>query len=206
MLLEGRRYAIGVQALRESFEKGEHLLKRPLTFAENLQAKLQNPSLFRSNLASCTAIAYEKNSKRFKIIPKCDLLINIPPTFKQQFRRYNYHKLDGEEFSASDSRLTFNKPLTPSAVLRHPVWRAAAEDDNLLREFVSRNFEFHNEFRYDDRTGMQFKILDNSGVNMVFALWVDCSGSARGDIHLGGNQVYSCGDAFFARLAPSGAP
>src|SRR3989338_10849025 len=107
-------YALGVQALRDSFANGECPLHptcvidgkqwiRPLTFAENLLVlandfnrkydvnnKIRSKQdwllqLFKTRLYSCTGIAYKGGTTKFKIIPVCEQLITINQSFHNSF-------------------------------------------------------------------------------------------------------------------------
>jgi hypothetical protein len=189
-------YAQGVQALREAHERGENLLDRPLTFGENLQARLQNAELFQTWMDSCTGIAYKAGTSRFKIIRECDPLINIDPEFNQVLMGINYDSLEEEEFDRNDA--TYNGLLTRDQVMKHPAWQAAVGDQSLLEEYTNHYFNTFNR-----ETGMGFWLRDNIDIDQLRALcvdYVDYYSVADGINNLNNNY------ARFALVAPSGAP
>ncbi len=128
-------YALGVDALRK---KGA---KRPFTFKENIQARVEayesgDHRLFETWLDSCTGIAYKAGTTKFKIVPNCEQLRNIPKDFSQAFMPINYAKIDGIELDSGSTlfgkRAIYNTRLTKAQIVEHPAWLATVEDDKAL--------------------------------------------------------------------------
>ena len=145
-------YALGVDALRESYENGECSLQptyiqldgsrivRALSFKENLQARIEdynilnNPDgsaktdderlkLFNKWLDSCTGIAYKAGTTKFKIVHQSMDLIEIPSEFNQQFMQIDYDSIDCIEFDSSDAK--YITSLSLSKIKSHPSLLAA---------------------------------------------------------------------------------
>jgi len=132
---------------------------RPLTFEENIRAKLddyntlQNPDgsarsdedrlkLFNTWLDSCTGIAYKKGTTLFKTITESEDLVNIPEGFNKSYYPINYSKLQGVELDYSQG--IYNSLLTQQQVLNHPGWNAAVTDKSLLKNYAGLIFRLRN--------------------------------------------------------------
>ena len=166
-----KTYALGVYALREAcvndsdcghpkfVKKGDSSIYRPLTFEENIRARLddyntlQNPDgstksdaerlrLFNTWLDSCTGIAYKKRTTLFKIITESEDLINIPKGFNDYYIAVDYSKLQGVELDSSHG--TYNKSLGKQQVLNHPGWNATVADSSLLKNYAGLIFKLRN--------------------------------------------------------------
>ena len=97
------------------------LIFRPLTFKENLQAKvedfetLRNPDgtkrtmedrlkLSNTFLDSCTGTGYQKGAAKFKLIPLCIELITIAENFGQPYIKKPYNQMEGIELDTSKGK------------------------------------------------------------------------------------------------------
>jgi hypothetical protein len=155
--IPGRTYAQGVQTLREAYQRGEHLLDRPLTFSENLIVRLENQKLFSDWLWSCTGIAYKAGSSKFKIIHKCNQLIDIDSNMYQSSIPVNYDSLEGDNVIELDRNdATYNELLSRDQVLKHPAWQAVVEDDTLLQDYTTEVFR-----RLNKSDAMGFRLKDD---------------------------------------------
>ena len=192
-------YALGVDALRKSYENGECSLQptyiqpdgsrivRPLTFRKNLQARvetyntLNNPDgsaktdderlkLFNKLLDSCTGIAYKAGTTKFKIVHQSMDLIEIPSEFNSEFIQIDYNSIDGIELDSNDAQ--YGALLTPSQAKSHPAWLAAVEEDTaLLSEYADIVFSLLKE-KYKRKDGMGFWVRSNTETDELRALWV----------------------------------
>jgi len=164
-------YALGIHALREAcvndsncahpkfVKKDGSSIYRPLTFEENIRARLddyntlQNPdgsarsdkerlNLFNTWLDSCTGIAYKKESTLFKIITESEDLINIPKGFNDSYIAADYSKLQGVELDSSHE--IYNQLLTRKQVMEHPAWNAAVGDKHLIKDYAGLIFKLRN--------------------------------------------------------------
>ncbi len=209
-------YALGVQALRDSYARGEcptqplftesdgSTLVRPLTFKENIDArvndyesnkgKAERLRLFARWLNSSTAIAYKKSTGKFKIIPISSELVTIPQDFNEASISVGYDGLVGTELDRSAAK--YNEPLTKDEVLAHPAWQAAVEGDvALLRAY--RDIVFAEKRGVDKL--MSFWLLGNPDRDKLRALYVF-------DLSNGSNAVGSCDlniNGSFLRGSPS---
>ena len=128
------------------------LIFRPLTFKENLQAKVEdfetqkNPEgtkrsmgdrlrLFTTFLDSCTGTGYQKGTTKFKIIPLCKELITIAKNFSQPYIQKPYDQMEGIELDTSKGK--YRELLTQAEVLKHPAWLAAVGGDKPLLKAYS---------------------------------------------------------------------
>ncbi|MDP3990188.1 MAG: hypothetical protein Q8Q01_03205 [archaeon] len=204
-------YALGAQALRDSYARGEcptHPLftnvVRPLTFRENLEARVNDYEnnrgkkerlrLFNKWLDSCTGIAYKKGTDKFKIIPISPDLVTIPRDFNNHFIQVDYDGLAGTELDRSGGK--YNQLLTTDEVLAHPAWRVAVEGDiALLRTY--RDIVFAEKKSLNKL--MRFWLHDDPNKDQLRALFVndlDYGSSAGGSNDLGDGGS-------FLRVAPS---
>lgn len=196
-LIPGYTYAQGVQALKEAYEREEHLLDRPLTFGENLLAKLENPRLFNNILNSCTGFARKRGTSLIKIIQKCDELINIPLDFNNnRITNFNYDLLDGKEFDLD--QVVYNNPFTNARdAINDPLWQAAVNDQEILEKYAKFYFE-----RLKRKSGMEFSLWhtkkDKDILNMLCIHNIINNSRA-------GIRGLNYDNAYFARaIAPSG--
>jgi hypothetical protein len=150
--IEKSTYARAIQSLRQSYANGEcdgqpfikeagKKIAIPLTFKQTIEARVNDynsnhPSfkerlmLFNVCLSSCSGVAYKANSDKFKVIPVCKQLIEIPYDFSQEEMDINYKSLQGPELDRGKAE--DGKPLTKSEVLEHPALLAAVEDNKKL--------------------------------------------------------------------------
>ncbi|MEK6939915.1 MAG: hypothetical protein AABX31_04255 [Nanoarchaeota archaeon] len=117
---------------------------RPLTFKENIGARVHDYEsnkdseerlrLFQRWNNSCTAIAYQKGTAKFKVVPISQELIFIPEDFNQSYMKIKYD--DIEEPELEQYTAIYNEALTPAQVETHPAWLAAVEGDvHLLKTY-----------------------------------------------------------------------
>ena len=211
-------YAQGFHALRNACQADENSVHplftldggseiyRPLTFKENIGARVidfynfQNPDgtertkqerlrLFTERwLDSCTAIAYQKGTTKFKVVPMSPELITIPESFNQHYMKIEYASLGGTELDRAGA--TYNALLTPSQVENHPAWLAAVEDDvNLLKAY--RDIVF--AAKENPEKAMGFWLRDDIPEDHLRALFVDKLGNnsnANGNYNLNSNGSF----------------
>jgi len=186
-------YALGVHALRKAcdcahptYVKDGSSIYRPLTFEENIRARLddyntlQNPDgsarsdeerlrLFNVWLDSCTGIAYKKGTTLFKIITESEDLINIPKGFNDSYIAADYSKLQGVELDSSHE--IYNQLLTRKQVMEHPAWNAAVGDKHLIKDYAGLIFRLRNG------DNMGFWVRQNTSEDELRALYVYNIGS-----------------------------
>ncbi len=157
-------YAQGLHALRNACQADENSVHpfftlddgskvyRPLTFKEDITARvtdyntLHNPDgsertseerlkLFTERwLDSCTGIAYQKGTGKFKVILQSKELITLPEDFNSNYLPISYNDIAGIELDRTGA--TYNALLNKTQVETHPAWLTAVEDDvALLKEY-----------------------------------------------------------------------
>jgi hypothetical protein len=196
---ETNTYALGVEALRDSYGRGEcpaqslytkddgGQIVRPLTFKEVLQARVDDFNRVQDNdgnerdlddrlrlfdhwIDSATGVAYKAGSTKFKIIPACRPLVEIDAGFNEGFMNVDYGALAGIELDSGAAK--YNELLTREAVMGHEGWLAAVEGNReLLQEYSNIVFE-QLERKYSRNTGMRFWVLSNTGEDQLRALYV----------------------------------
>ncbi len=209
-------YAKGVHALRNSYvgkeaevpsylwyECNDQKIVRPLTFRENLQARvddfetLKNKDgsiktindrlrLFTISLDSCMGVAYSsKNEDDFMIIPVCRELITIPKDFRDQYMQINYANLQGKGISLKRSQVKYNTSLSESEVITHPAWIASVEGDiSLLCTYASIVFRHLSR---GEGKAMGFCLRNEISEDQLRSLFVyngDNTSIANGNINL----------------------
>ena len=106
--IEGNTYAKAVfNLIRNAGENqpqftldNESKIYRPLSFKENLIARIEHPELFDQYLNSCTGVASKKKSSLIKINPICKELITIEmKDSDKNFLDVNYESFEGEELN-----------------------------------------------------------------------------------------------------------
>ena len=197
---------------------------RPLTFMENLQARvecyntLKNPDdttrtkeerlrLFNHRQNSCTGITYKKESTKFKINPLEQGLIEIPKGFNEPFLQVDYEAAAGEELDPDDG--TYNTLLTKPQALEHPAWILSVGDTNDGRKLLKEHAEIvytelsqRQKKPIEDIRAMGFWLRRNIIQDQLRALFVDNLGYDSGAD--GSNGL---GDlASFLLLAQKNAP
>ncbi len=155
-------YALGVEALRESYRKGEcpdqptimvagNRFARSLTFKENITARVEDFHRLKNIdgsdrtledrlrflnkwLDSCTGIGYQAGTTQFKIVPICEPLITIASDFNKTHLPTSYSSLGGTELDSNTGK--YGVPLTPTEIENHDGWRTVLEGDvPLLKEY-----------------------------------------------------------------------
>ena len=207
-------YAGGVHNLREAcqsennqahpkFTRTQGGIYRPLTFKENLQARVEDyeshPSdddkrlrLFNMWLDSCCGVAYKSKSTKFKLVPICEELITIDQDFDDPSLAINYRRANGIKLDKNKGR--YNTALTKQEVLDHPAWLAAVEGDRALLKTYS-DIVFAEK---DTDRAMWFWVLDKPDNDQLRALFVNMIGSNSSAY--GGNNLRNNGS--FLRVAP----
>jgi hypothetical protein len=218
-------YALGVQALRDSYSRGEcpthpmftkddgSTIVRPLTFRETLKARVEDYEnthssdgterskddrlrLFQHWIDSSTGMAYKARTTQFKVIPLCRPLVEIDAGFNDNFMNVDYGALAGTELDSGAGK--YSAWLTKDEVVDHPAWRAAVEDDlSLLRTY--RDIVF-TEKRNPEKA-MGFWVLSNTGEDQLKAL---CVYNLSYSNAFGSNDLDSSGS--FLRVAHTVAP
>ena len=195
-------YGLGVDALREACKNdpasahpqftlpdGSNVY-RPLTFRENLEARVKDyetlrhsdgraktaeerQALFLEWLDSCTGMAYQAKTTKFKVIPTCSPLITIDKANKDAFLAVPYAAhTSGVELDFSARGVKYNTLLTQSKVQAHPAWRAAVEDDvPLLHTYSAIVFSLLKQ-KFNRDTGMEFYVCQNPDTDELRALIV----------------------------------
>lgn len=176
----GATYASGIDAIRQLYSNGGCPLQplytksdgsrivRPLTFKETMQAIVEDYNTLNntdgsrktdyergiffneSAMDTCSAIAYKRESDKFKIIPQSSYLIGINPTFNEGMMQIDYDNIDGIELDRSEGKYNTYK-LEKMETIFHPAWLAAVEFDNaLLFEYVNIAYSIseNREFKY----------------------------------------------------------
>ena len=113
------------------------------------------------------AIAYHPD-KKCKVVLDAELLRNL--TSKSNIRSGAlilpdglYEKLQGEEFAYNDIKDLHERELSQAKVLQHPLWRALARDQALLKEYVPKMFaEMKKRFNYDENMAVYLDSFDGS--------------------------------------------
>ncbi len=205
---------LGIQALRDSYERGECPDQptieidgkrgvRPLTFKETIEARVNHYEshtgderlrLFKHWQDSCTGIAYQKGTGKFKVVPISRELITIDKDFNEKYLRLPYGSVDGVELDRNNG--TYNTLLTKTQVLEHPAWRAALEGEtNLLETY--RDIVF-TETRRDK--AMRFWLRTSITEDQMRELLVcDLGGSS-----VAGGYGYLNTPVFFLQVAQGG--
>jgi hypothetical protein len=172
-----RAYAQGVHALQEACKNSTHPQEfgvyRPLTFRENLQARVNDYTsnegdklrLFQTWLDSCCGVAYKGGTTKFKIVPRCRELVTIQRDFNQGFFPIDYDSVQGVELDFSQGK--YRTLLTQQEVLEHPAWLAAVEGDKDL-------LKVYSEIIFAERSGknMGFWVWNQPSQDQLRALFV----------------------------------
>ena len=191
-------YAQGVWQLRDSG------VVRPNTLKENIEARVidyntnQSLGLFDNWFDSCTGVAYQKKSTKFKIIPECEQLINIDKNFNDYFLPINFSDLkDGKLLDSSKGK--YNSLLGEAEVSNHPGWLAAVEEDkHLLKEYAEIVFSKLKE-KYSTDKGMGFYVRKETDQDQLRALFV--GNLIIDSLAYGINDLNNCGS--FLRSSPN---
>ena len=194
-------YALGVHALQEACQQEGNTahphsiaddgsrIYRPLTFKENIEARVKEYNTDRNNdgsprteqerlhlftrwIDSCMGIAYEKKSTRFTLIPQCEQLITIPELCRDTFLSVPYRSVRGIELDSGARGVTYNDLLSRQKVIDHPAWKAAVGDDALLREYAGIVFSLL-QTKYNHDTGMGFFVVQKPNEDQLRALFVN---------------------------------
>ena len=202
---ENLRFGQAVAALRAqcvSDASGLHPFEagvvRPLTFKENIQARLAQyaatgraGSLWSSWLDSCSAIVYKGGSTKFKIVRLSSHLLELPSSFRESLLGVNYGDFAGPQLDLQND--IYNQPLTQEQVVKHEGWLAVFEGDkDLLKEYAALVFGLLNR-----NTAMQFWVVQNSAQDQlrplaVYNLGIDSDCGGFRDLDGGGRFARVC--------------
>jgi hypothetical protein len=133
-LKEFENYPIGVYKLRKSG-------KQPLTFKDNLEARVKDKKLFDTYQDSSTSIIYS-GSHKFKIEMISQDLLWIDRDFNDSAMIVDYSLIDGIEL---DRRADiYNRKLSKIEFLSHKGWDALFEGDKKLkRKFADKVYKMN---------------------------------------------------------------
>jgi len=232
LMAKTNTYALGVQALRDVYARGEcpgHLtveiegskLVRPLTFKENLEARINDYETLTNSdgsertkeerlklfterwLDSCTGVAYKAETTKFKLIPVCRELVTIDKDFNDSYLTVDYNSIAGVELDSSQEGVKYRPVLTQAEVLEHPAWLTAVEEDRTLLENYTQIVFSELKEKYNRDTGMGFWVrTENITENELRALFVDYLND-NSDAN-GNNNLSSNGS--FLQVAPPKTP
>jgi len=208
-------YALGLHALQEVCAKENNpnhpqftlpdksMIYRPLTFKENIQARVENyetthnpngsERTIEERLSliterwddSCTAVVYKAGATKFKILPISEHLIALNRDFKEDFMRTDYNTIVGSELDSKNG--TYNLVMSLDSVLKHAGWLAAVEGDGaLLRSYANIIFT-ELKRRYNTTKGMGFWVRQNTPTDelrALFVIYLDYNSNADGDDNL----------------------
>lgn len=199
VIVTASTYAQGVAKLRAAGEQ-------PKTFKQNIEARVVayengDHELFDAWLDSCTGIAYEAGTTKFKIIPKCNDLITIPEGFNQYFLPVVYSAVSGAQLNSQKGK--YNQLLKKGEVLKHRGWLASVEDKPLLKAYCDIVF---NELKtkYGRDAGMSFYVKQNTATDELRALFVSSLinfSFAFGDYDLSSGGSFLLGSPVVVRAA-----
>ena len=193
-------YALGLKELRaacqcegntthpHSIADDGSRIYRPLTFKQNIEARVkeyntatnadgslrteeQKLYLCTRWLDSCMGIAYRKKSTKFTLIPQCEQLISIPDSCRDTFLSVPYRSMREMELNSTQRGVVYNGLLTQDQVINHPAWKAAVEDEALLREYAGIIFPLL-QTKYNRDKGMGFFVVQNPYEDQLRALFV----------------------------------
>jgi len=197
-------YVLGLHALKKACIKENNqnhpqftlpdksMIYRPLTFKENIQARVEsyetihNPNGSKRTIDerlslmgrwnnSCTAVIYKAGTTKFKVVPISEHLITLNVDFKEDFLRADYNSIVGTELDSQNG--TYNTVLSKDSVLKHAGWLAAVEgDEALLRSYTNRIFT-ELKRRYNTTEGMGFWVCRNTPTDELRTLVVSNPGS-----------------------------
>ncbi len=220
-------YALGVEALRESYRKGEcpnqptillagNTLVRPLTFKENITARVEDfhrlkhadgsdrtledrLRFFDKWLDACTGIGYQAGTTKFKIVPVCEPLITIASDFGETHLDTPYHSLPGIELDRSHGK--YGTSLTPVEIENHAGWRTALEGEVPLltqyRDIVFAALQERNPTKTKPEKAMAFHVQTGHTTDELRALFVGSLINYSGAV---GGSLSNIGS--FLRVAP----
>ena len=168
--IEGNTYAQAVFKLIQNAGENQpqftlddgSKLYRPLSFKENLVARIEQPDLFDNYWDSCTGVAHKKNSSLVKIQPVCKELITIDKRFKGNFLGVDYKTFDGEELDVSKTS-------------KMDKWLVAMGGVNAENKEIYNNYQkvlFERRPNLCKEEAMNFYTVDNPLNDQLRALYV----------------------------------
>ena len=221
LMPQTKTYALSLHALQEACvaEKNSNhpqftlqdncKVYRPLTFKENIQARVENYETTHNQDGSertlderfflitkrwhdsCTAIVYQAGTTKFKVVPISEYLITLNTNFKELFLQVDYNTINGTELDSSKG--TYNNFMSQNSVLTHASWLAAVEgDEALLKSYANIIFtEFKRKYNLTE--GMIFGVRQDTPTDELRALLIsvldNCSSA-------GGNFNFKTGGSF----------
>ena len=205
-------YALGVEALARSCANNTNhpyvtlpngtQVPRPLTFEESVRAMVENYNTLENpdgtartreereaficyRIDTCSAIAYEYFSVKFKLVPTCLELVHITPGFLNSSMKLDYDSLQGIELSMSNDK--YSEPLGPVQAYKHEAWNAMVTDKVLLRSYLAM------VFRINKSTDFGFYTYQGNFGNDLRSLVNICNHDqcgVRGDLDLHGQSRF----------------
>ncbi len=138
-------------------------LYRPLTFKENMVARIEQPELFDEYLDSCTGVAYKKKSSLVKIQPICKELITIDKNFNNAYLDVDYSSFEGEELN-TEKTSKMDKWLVAMGGVN-------AENKEIYNDYQKVLFERRPNLKRE--YAMNFYTVDNPSKDQLRALYVN---------------------------------
>lgn len=139
---------------------------RPLSFKENMVARIEQPEFFDEYLDSCTGVAHKKGSSLIKIQPVCKDLITIDKNFRNAYLDVDYQTFDGEELDASKTS-KMDKWLVAMGGVN-------AENKEIYNDYQKVLFERRPNLSREN--AMNFYTVDTPLNDQLRALCVDLGG------------------------------
>ncbi len=175
---------------------------RPLTFGENLRARIVDAQAHNNNVGqayswnrpndSCTAIIYGHNGK-FKVQTISRDLLDLAPDFGDSFVQKQYNSVDTDNGNAMEFNrrsAKYNELLTREEVLCHPFWQFVADGNiDVLRDYTQLQWAGKKA----DYKGMGVWISDSPQNGELRALYVDnrnYNSNAYGSYYLYNNGFF----------------
>ena len=178
------------------------LIYRPLTFGENLRARIADARVYNNDLTqalswsrwneSCTAIIYGTDGK-FKIQKISHDLLSLAPDFRQKFVQGRYDTVVANNVSAMEfvrRGAKYNEGLTQDEVRRHPFWQFVADGNtDVLWEYTQLQWAG----KQPGYKGMGVWLRDSPTNGELRALFVgsrSVGSGAVGKVSLGGSGSF----------------
>jgi hypothetical protein len=194
-LIEKDSYGLGVEELRTSAGKNhpQYVLAdgskiyRPLSFKENMVARIEHPELFDMYLDSCTGVAHKAGSSLIKIAPLSEALIGIDKKdFNNVYLPVDYASFQGEELDAKK-------------VGKKDKWLVAMGGVNPENKEIYNDYQkvlFERRPNLNREYAMNFYAVSNPSRDELRALYGG-DGYGSSDANSGDNLYY---DARFLRV------
>jgi len=201
LMPQTKTYALSLHALQEACvaEKNSNhpqftlqdncKVYRPLTFKENIQARVENYETTHNQDGSertlderfflitkrwhdsCTAIVYQAGTTKFKVVPISEYLITLNTNFKELFLQVDYNTINGTELDSSKG--TYNNFMSQNSVLTHASWLAAVEGDGALLKSYTNIISTELKRNWDRPNGMVFWVGYDDHGDQLGALYIN---------------------------------